>query len=221
MKFKEKMTKEDYLYVHNQNNPLSWEALVSNNCKITDLDRDRIQEVVRMAVAKQRMPESALSATIPDILKKLDLVVNDRLINAAVILFCKNERKQFQQANLKLARFKGIDKSEFLDTKYVCANAFDLYDKAMDFLSFALPVAARIEPNNPVRVEEHPSIQRNPRIAHVFYLCGRIEKWGRGTVDMIDDCKKSGNPAPQFEEVGGSFSLTLPLKTPLRTIIYE
>lgn len=273
-----RMPKEEYIYLHNQNNQTLWEGLTNNTCKVSDLDRNKIKEIVRMAVFEQRLPESALSASIPDILKKLELIVDGKLTNAAVILFCKNEQKQFIQSNLKLARFKGTDKSEFLDTKTFRADAFDLYDKAMAFLGFNLPVVARIEPGNPKRVEEpaipykvlrealvnafvhrdysntggsvdvavyddrvnisnigslpkgvllnqlakeHPSIQRNPRIAHVFYLCGKIEKWGRGTLDMIQDCKRVGNPLPIYKEIGGSFSITLPLKEPMRTIIYQ
>jgi len=271
-----RMSKEEYIYLHNQNNPPLWESLTSNTCKLSDLDRNRIREVVRKAVAAKRLPESAIDLSIPDILKKLSLIVNDKLTNAAVILFCKNEIKQFMQSQLKLARFKGTNKTEFLDNKMFKANAFDLYDKAMDFLNFSLPVAARIVPGNPERVEEpaipysvlreavtnafvhrdysnaggsidiaiyddrvnisnigslpkgvllsqlfkeHRSIPRNPLIANVFYLCGRIERWGRGTLDMIQDCKNAGNPLPIYEESGGSFSLTLPLKEPIRNVI--
>lgn len=273
-----RMAKEEYMYLHHQNNPTLWENLTGSVCKVSDLDRNRIKEVVRTAVFEKRLPEVAMTASIPDILKKLELIVNGKLTNAAVILFCKSEQKQFMQSTLKFARFRGIDKTEFLDTKMLRANAFDLYDKAMDFLTFNLPVAARIEPGNPKRVEEpaipynvlreaitnalvhrdyshtggstdiaiyddrvnisnigslpkgvllsqlskeHPSIQRNPLIAHVFYLCGKIEKWGRGTLDMIQDCKKAGNPPPKYEEIGGSFSVTLPLKQSMRNIVSE
>lgn len=273
-----RMTKEEYIYLLHQNNPTQWENLTNNTCKLSDLDRNKIKEIIRMAVFEKRLPESSISANIPDILKKLDLMVNGKLTNAAVILFCKNENKQFMQSTLKLARFKGIDKTEFLDTKAFKDNAFNLYDKAMDFLAFNLPVAARIEAGNPNRVEkpaipynvlreaitnaivhrdyshaggstsiaiyddrvnitntgalpkgvllsqlskEHPSIPRNPLIAHVFYLCGKIEKWGRGTLDMIQACKKAGNPAPKYEEIGGSFSVTLPLKELIHTTIFR
>jgi ATP-dependent DNA helicase RecG len=231
-----------------------------------------------MAIYKKRLPDSAIKESIPTILKKLKLLVNDKLTNAAVILFCKNEPKQFMQSTIKLARFRGIDKKEFINTKMFTENAFDLYDKAMDFLHFSLPVSARIEQGNPIRIEEpaipysvlreavtnalvhrdyshaggsiaiaiyddrinisntgalpkgvflkqlsteHPSIQRNPLIAHVFYICGKIEKWGRGTLDMIQDCEKADNPIPKYEEIGGSFSLTLPLKEPMPTIVFK
>ncbi len=157
------------------------------------------------------------------------------------------------------------------------ANAFDLFDKAMDFLAFSLPVAAHIESGNPDRIEtpaipysvlreaitnalvhrdyshtggsiaiaiyddrvnitnagflpsgirisqlakDHPSMPRNPVIAHVFYLCRKIEKWGRGTIDMVEDCKRAGNPSPNFEEIGNHFSVTLPFKKPIRSLVH-
>jgi ATP-dependent DNA helicase RecG len=273
-----RMSHDVYTYLYNKSNPTLWESLTNNNCTIKDLDKTRIKEVLRVAAFEKRLPEGAQSGNTTSVLKKLGLIVDDKLTNAAVILFCKDEYKQFMQSTLKLARFKGTTKSEFLNQKMIRANAFDLYDKAMDFLTFSLPVAAKIEPGISARVEtpaipynvlrealinalvhrdyshpgtsidvamyddrvtitnpgflpqgvnikqlsrDHKSIQRNPLIAHVFYLCGKIEKWGRGTLDMIKDCKKAGNPLPKFEEIGGGFSVTLPLKEPMRTVIYE
>src|ERR1700722_9897972 len=35
---------------------------------------------------------------------------------------------------------------------------------------------------------------------------------------MIKDCKKAGNPLPKYEEIGGSFSVTLPLKEPIHSV---
>ena len=271
-----RMTQEEFAYLYNKKNPTTWEGLPNTACKITDLDRNRIHAIIRIAVSEKRLPESAMKETIPDILKKLGLMVHETLTNAAVILFCKKEDKQFFQSYIMAARFQGNDKTKFLDNKMFKGNAFDLYEKAMDFLHFALPVAAHIEPGNPDRIEtpaipytvlrealtntlihrdyghvggaiaiaiyddrvnitnigslprgvsvgqlskQHASVQRNPLIAHVFYLCKKIEKWGRGTLDMIEDCKKVGNPLPHYEEVGGTFSVTLPLKEPIRTII--
>jgi ATP-dependent DNA helicase RecG len=273
-----RMSKEEYIYLHNKNNLTLWEGLTSNTCTLKDLDHNKIREVVRIGVSEKRLPEEAMVGTIQNTLKKLGLMIDNELTNAAVVLFCKNEHKQFMQSTLQLARFKGITKSEFLNHKIVRSNIFDLLEKAMDFLAFALPVAARIEPNNPNRVEipaipysvlretltnalihrdysypgasiavavyddrvtisnpgpfppgvsvqhltcDHTSIQRNPLIAQIFYVCRKIERWGRGTLDMIRESKKVGNPLPIFEEIGGSFSVTLPLREPIPTIIYE
>lgn len=272
------MTQEVFAHLYSKVNFSAWESSTNNNCTIKDLDHKRIKEIVEMAIYRGRLPASAGRLSIPIILDKFELMVGEKLTNAAVILFCKNERKQFIQSTLKFARFKGIDKREFINSKDLRANALDLFDDAMDFLIYYLPVAARIEEGNPIRVEtptipykvlreavanalihrdysyeggsmeialyddritvsnhgslpvgirlnqlskEHRSIPRNKRIAGVFYLSGIIEKWGRGTLDMIRDSKLVGNPPPRFDEAGDSFSVTLPFKESIRTVIYE
>ena len=39
----------------------------------------------------------------------------------------------------------------------------------------------------------------NPIIANVFYKAGFIENWGRGTLNIIDECISYGLPKPTFE----------------------
>lgn len=269
-----RMPKEEYIYLYNKNNPALWESLINDKCTIKDLDQNRIKEVVRRAVLGKRLPEDALTATISDILKKLNLMVGNKLTNAAVILFCKDANKQFMQSSIKLARFRGIDKTEFIDNKELRANAFDLYDKAESFLTFMLPLAAHIEKNSRYRIETpaipytvlrealinalvhrdysyvggsvdiavyddrveisnngnlphgvnlklltqaHKSIPRNPLIANVFYICRMIERWGRGTVDMLKESQAAGNPLPIYQEMGNVFSVILPLKESMHT----
>jgi len=273
-----RMTKEEHAYLYNKQNYMLWETLLHNSCTLKDLDINRIKEVIRKALTEKRISKDAATATIPSVLKKLHLMKGDKLTNAAVILFCKNENKQFAQSTIKLARFRGTTKSEFINAKEYTSNAFDLYDKADDFLSAYIPVAAHIESGKADRVEtpaipysvlrealanalvhrdysnpggsvsvaiyddrvaisnigslpadvtlkeltkEHDSVPRNPLIANAFYLDLKIEKWGRGTTDMIRDSKKAGNPVPKFENEGNRFSVTLPFKKSIRTVIYE
>jgi predicted HTH transcriptional regulator len=56
---------------------------------------------------------------------------------------------------------------------------------------------------------EHPSIPRNPLIAHPLYLSHYIEKAGTGTLDMITYCKNAGLPEPGFEQRRGQFVVTI------------
>jgi len=273
-----RMTQEEIDYLTHKNNPQRWEALTNNDCTINDLDKTRIKEIARMGVAAGRLTASANNDSAINILKKLNLVRNEKLTNAAVILFCKKEEKHFLQSTLKLARFKGIDKSFFYDEKSIIANAFDLQDKAMDFLHFNLPVASEIVPGSVTRLETpaipysvlreaitnalvhrdysnpggsmsiaryddrieisnigslpkgivikelaktHESVLRNPLIAHVFYVIGNIERWGRGTTEMIQNCKDAGNPIPIYSETSNSFSVTLKLKDPILGVIFD
>lgn len=44
----------------------------------------------------------------------------------------------------------------------------------------------------------HRSFPANPDIAHIIFLMGYIDKLGRGTIKIIEDCKKVGMKAPKW-----------------------
>jgi len=46
--------------------------------------------------------------------------------------------------------------------------------------------------------EKHPSKPYNPDIANTLFWAGYIETWGRGTIKMINECKKSGKMPPIY-----------------------
>lgn len=272
-----RMSREEFTYLSNKSNPTIWEK-VPSEYTLKELDKSKIKELARIAVAKKKWPDEALDESVPQIAQRLELIKEDRVINAAIILFCKNKSHQYTQANIKLARFKGIDKSSFSDSKQFKGNVFELLDQAMQFLDYHIPVAARIEEGNWVRIEtpaipdkvlreavinalihrdyslhggsttiaiyndrveivnignlptgiklaqlekRHTSVPRNPIIVKALHLMGKIEAWGRGTNDIINLSKKAGNPAPIFEEIDETFSVTLPFKVPIQEIIEE
>jgi ATP-dependent DNA helicase RecG len=148
-----RMTKDRFSFLYNKFRPNLWETLSTHDCTIKDLDAKRIKQVINMAVYNKTVQADELTKSIAILLKKMGLIIKDKLTNAAVILFCKNQDKQFRQSNIQLARFRGTDKSEFLDKKYYSGNVFDLYDEAEKFLISALPIAARIVPGIAQRVE--------------------------------------------------------------------
>lgn len=55
----------------------------------------------------------------------------------------------------------------------------------------------------------HPSVPNNPLVAESLYLTRYIERVGSGTQTMIDLCRQSGLPEPDFEQRAGSFVITL------------
>jgi ATP-dependent DNA helicase RecG len=57
--------------------------------------------------------------------------------------------------------------------------------------------------------EPHASIPHNPLIAEALYLTHYIEKAGTGTLDMIDRCRETGLPGPEFLQDGGQFIVKL------------
>ena len=58
--------------------------------------------------------------------------------------------------------------------------------------------------------KNHLSLPRNPDIAHICYLRQMIEKIGRGTIKMIEDCESKGYPKPIWQSESGRTTLTFP-----------
>ena len=54
----------------------------------------------------------------------------------------------------------------------------------------------------------HESKPWNPIIANVFYRAGIIERWGAGTLNIIDWCVENTNPPPTWQEQAGSVYVT-------------
>lgn len=50
---------------------------------------------------------------------------------------------------------------------------------------------------------------RNRVIGRVFHLLGLVEQWGSGVQRMLNACREAGLPAPEFEELGTRFRVTL------------
>lgn len=47
-------------------------------------------------------------------------------------------------------------------------------------------------------LSKHASAPFNPNIAHVFYLAGFIESWGRGIEKICTACREDGVPQPEY-----------------------
>jgi len=130
-----------------------WEDRPAPEYKVDDLDHNLLEGVVRKAVETHRMPEEALRQSIPQLLEALDLMPNGTLNNAAIVLFGKKTSYNYPQCLLQMARFKGLDRNEFLDIDDAHGNVFELMDKAMLFIRRQLPVAAKIPSDKLERVE--------------------------------------------------------------------
>ena len=89
---------------------------------------------------------------------------------------------------LRLARFRGTDKSEFTDNRQEIGNAFDLYQRAQRFFRDHLPVAGRIVPGVFERIDEplYPPDALREAIANA--ICHRDYGIGGGiSLAIYDD----------------------------------
>ena len=78
-------------------------------------------------------------------------------------------------------------------------------DKIMIWNEGGLPYNMDIEMLKGV----HNSHPRNQLIADACFKAGYIDTWGRGTLKIINSCKKAGLPAPEIIEITGGIQVTL------------
>ncbi|MCF7935466.1 MAG: putative DNA binding domain-containing protein [Synergistales bacterium] len=124
---------------------IRWENGISRGYRVADLDDEEILRTVRLGREAGRLPES-VGNDISDILPRLGLQVEEGLNNAAVVLFGNRFLPDYPQCHLRMARFRGMDKTNFIDQRQLEGHAFELLNEAMAFLRRSLPVAGRIVP---------------------------------------------------------------------------
>lgn len=129
-----------------------WENAVADGYTIEDLDEEEVLRTMRVGVEHRRIPESA-ERDPGGFLSRLKLLSDGVPLNAAVVLFRRRFMPAFPQCELRMARFKGRDKSEFLDDRQIRGHLFDLLDEARLFLERHLPVTGSIGPDSLERVE--------------------------------------------------------------------
>jgi ATP-dependent DNA helicase RecG len=76
-----------------------------------------------------------------------------KILQAAVVLFGKNFLPDYPQCELRMARFKGTDKTEFLDQRHIRGPAFKLLEEGELFCQRHFPLPGRIEPGKLQRVD--------------------------------------------------------------------
>jgi len=237
-----------------------WDRWPVLDWKLDDLDAEEIVQTVEDAVTAKRL-SGVLGEKKEQVLRRLELLADEGLTRAAVILFGRNDRPAYPVGQLRLARFAGTTKSEFRDNRQYDGNAFHLLDLAERFLRETVPVASRFVPGRMARIDipkypplavrealinglihrdysvgggavslgiydnrlevtstgtlppgitveklkgTHDSIPRNPLVATTFHRRGLIERWGRGTNKIIEECERAGCPPPDFEDTGVS-----------------
>ena len=162
-----------------------WENRPAEHLAIADLDEKELLRTVEEAIRRQRLEDPGIRDP-ETLLVGLGLIEDGALLNAAAVLFGRPERlrARYPQCLLRMARFRGNDRTEFLDNRQEIGNAFDLFVRAQRFLRDYLPVAGRVQPGLFERVDEplYPTEALREALANA--LCHRDYGLGGGAVDI-------------------------------------
>jgi ATP-dependent DNA helicase RecG len=162
-----------------------WENESTADVDVGDLDHAEILRTVEDAVRRGRM-EDPITRNPSEILRGLGLMRDGRPLRAAVVLFGRPSLVEidFPQCLLRVAKFRGTDRDEFIDSRQFHGNAFTLLARANRFLQENLPVAGRIAPGLFERVDDplYPPVALREALANAF--CHRDYAIGGGSVAL-------------------------------------
>lgn len=173
----------------------AWERQIAEGVTLADLNENHIRGCIRLGVEGGRIPASAMSAPVDDTLAKWKLLKNGIPTNGAVMLFSDNI-DEYPQFRLRMARFLGTDKNEFIDNQRAEGNFFDLLDAGMAFFFKHLNLGGRITRHSLQREERLEVPYHALREALINSLCHR--QWERhnltGSIAIYDDRIEIANP---------------------------
>ena len=162
-----------------------WENEEATGWYIDNLDLAEIQRTVTEAVRTGRLSDFG-TAKPSELLQGMGLIKDGQLLRAAVALFGNNQRiaAEWTQCLLRVARFQGNDRTDFLDNRQFRGNAFTLLEQAERFVLQHLPVAGRIVQASFVREDEplYPPLALREALANAF--CHRDYASGGGSVSV-------------------------------------
>lgn len=121
----------------------AWERQKADRVSIGDLNEERMRGAIRLGVERGRMMASAMTEPFEKVLDKLQLLNDGVPNNAAATLFSTNIY-EYPQFRLRMARFRGINKNEFIDNQRAEGSLFDLLDAGMAFFFKHLSLSGKI-----------------------------------------------------------------------------
>lgn len=160
-----------------------WENEPAEGWTVSHLDADEVVRTIEEAIRRGRVEDPG-TRDVAVLLRGLGLMRDGVLLRGAVALFGSELEleQRTPQCLLRVARFRGSDRTEFIDNRQFHGNVFALLQRAERFLRESLPVAGRVLPGLFERVDDplYPPLALREALANAF--CHRDYSMGGGSV---------------------------------------
>ena len=111
-----------------------FDTTLHSSASLQDIDTEKLKSFVRLAQAKRGFPLAETEAA-EKILTHLNLLQNNRPVNAALLLFGKEPQRFFINAEVRCASFSGtIVEKPISSYKVYKGTVFELVDQALEFV---------------------------------------------------------------------------------------
>ncbi len=193
----------------------AFDERICERATFADINEEKIRWFVRVARDSRKFPLDINTAN-KDVLTHLNLLQEDKLTNAAILLFGKNPHRFFLQAEVKCVQLPGTEVCKpFPSYKVYNGNLFEQVDKSVAFVLDIIKQAVIQQEHTPQfkRPFEIPvfAIQeaiinavahRNYNVSsgvQVMVFTDRVEVWNSGSLPpelTIEDLKKPHTSFP-------------------------
>ena len=229
----------------------TWDSVPTPKISVDDLDENAFNIFRKKAKNSGRVDDDVLNDSNIFLLGNLNLIEDNYLTRAGILLFHSMPDKLFTGSFIKIGFFTTDDDLRFQDE--VHGNIFEQIEKTLDLLKtkylkaeirydgvsrieeFPFPAPAFREAllnaiahkdyssTTPIQISvyenkmiiwnqgelpenwtvdkltvKHPSMPYNPKISNALFRSGYIEAWGRGTINMINECVRRHLPLPSY-----------------------
>jgi len=145
-----------------------WDGVPVPNISIADLKKETFDFFRKKAVKAQRIEDDVLTDTDEDLADNLQLIENDYVKRAAILLFHPKPTKYITGAFIKIGYFETDDDLKFQDE--ITGNIFEQVEKTMDLL-FSKYIKSSISYEGLNRVEKYEYPKNAVREALLNAVC--------------------------------------------------
>ena len=111
-----------------------FDTTFNERATLDDIDPEKIRWFIRIARSKRGFPLPE-ETTIKEVLTHLNLMEDDRIRNAALLLFAKEPQRFFINSEVRCAHYHGTEVEKPIPSyKVFKGNVFELVDQSLDFV---------------------------------------------------------------------------------------
>ncbi len=131
----------------------SWDSL-TRHFSLKNINTETVAHFIRLAVENNRLTNVSINESLKITMEKLNLLVDGKLSNGAILLFGKNPQKHFINLCIRIGRLKS--ETIIIDDKWIKGNLFQQFEETLNILKQFISVHYEIKGIEREDIWEYP-----------------------------------------------------------------
>jgi ATP-dependent DNA helicase RecG len=167
-----------------------FDLLISKNATYNDINEDLVIDFLKNRAIKQKVEVPKISTK--DFLVKTIKVVKDedgllKPTHTAILFFSDNLQEFIPQSSLKIARFRGNTRIEFLDSREIFGPFYKMLDEMEIFFKRNTRLASKIVEFKRVDIPEYPIEAIREAVVNALAHRDYLREGANVQIDIFDD----------------------------------